>query len=109
MKTIPISLDDKKIRLFCEKHHIASLALFGSILTARFKDSSDVDFLVQFETNHTPSLFELVDMESELRSIVGRQVDLRTLNELSRYFRDEVLAQAKVIFPNTPIPSTHFL
>jgi len=98
MKNIPISLDTKKIALFCKKYNIAFLALFGSILTPSFKDSSDVDFLVRFEKDHIPSLFDLVDIESELCSIVGRKVDLRTPNELSRYFRDEVLAQAEVIY-----------
>ncbi len=98
MKKIPIHIDNGKIGLFCKKYHIAFLALFGSILTSHFKDTSDVDFLVKFEENHTPTLFDLVDMESELRLIVGRQVDLRTPNELSRYFRDEVLAQAQVIY-----------
>ena len=63
MKKLSISLDEKKIHLFCKKHHIASLALFGSILTPNFKNSSDVDFLVKFESDHTPSLFDLVDME----------------------------------------------
>lgn len=98
MTDIPIHLDKKKINNFCKKYHIAFLALFGSILTSNFKDSSDVDFLVKFEENHSPSLFDLVDIESELGSIVGRQVDLRTPNEISQFFRDEVLAQAKVIY-----------
>jgi hypothetical protein len=98
MKKIPIPLDRRKLSLFCKKYHIAFLALFGSILTPHFKETSDVDFLVRFEKNHTPTLFDLVDMESELCLIVGRQVDLRTPNELSRYFRDEVLAQAEVIY-----------
>jgi hypothetical protein len=98
MKDIPIPLDIKKIGLFCKKYHIAFLALFGSILTPHFKESSDVDFLVKFEENHTPSLFDIVDMESELCHIVGRKVDLRTPDDLSRYFRDEVLAHAEVIY-----------
>jgi len=98
MKNSRIPLDLQKINLFCKKYHIAFLALFGSILTPNFKDTSDVDFLVRFEEDHTPSLFDLVDMESELGFIVGRHVDLRTPNELSRYFRDEVLAKAEVIY-----------
>ncbi|MFS8562884.1 MAG: nucleotidyltransferase domain-containing protein [Rhabdochlamydiaceae bacterium] len=98
MKKLPIAIDKNRISLFCKKYHIAFLALFGSILTPNFTDSSDVDFLVKFEKTHTPSLFDLVDMESELCSIVGRQVDLKTPNELSCYFRDEVLAQAEVIY-----------
>lgn len=98
MREIPIFLDETKISTFCKKYHIAFLALFGSVLTPNFKVTSDVDFLVKFEENHVPSLFALVDMESELCLIVGRLVDLRTPNELSCYFREEVLAQAKVVY-----------
>ena len=98
MENARIPLDLNKIHLFCKKYHVVFLALFGSILTQNFKDTSDVDFLVKFEESHTPSLFDLVDMEFELGSIVGRHVDLRTPNELSRYFRDEVLAQAEIIY-----------
>lgn len=83
---------------FCKKYHIVCLALFGSILTPRFQPSSDVDILVKFKKKHVPNLFDLVDMESELSSIVGRQVDLKTPNDLSPYFRDEVMMHAKVIY-----------
>lgn len=91
-------IDNKKIRLFCKKHHIATLALFGSILTSNFTPSSNVDVLVKFETRYIPTLFDLVDMESELSSIVGRHVDLKTPNDLSPYFRDNVLSTAKIIY-----------
>jgi len=92
----PIS--KKKIELFCKKHHIAFLALFGSILTSNFSASSDVDVLVKFKKHHTPNFFDLIDMESELSTIIGRKVDLKTPNDLSPYFRDEVVSQAKIIF-----------
>ncbi|MBX7066805.1 MAG: nucleotidyltransferase family protein [Parachlamydiales bacterium] len=92
----PIS--KKQIEMFCKKHHIAFLALFGSILTSHFTDKSDVDILVKFEKGNAPNFFDLVDMESELSSMVGRQVDLKTPNDLSPYFRDEVLAKAKIIY-----------
>ncbi len=98
MNEIPIPIDVKKITIFCKKYHIAFLALFGSILTPNFKDVSDVDLLVKFEQGQTPSLFDLVDMETELCVIIGRKVDLRTPNELSCYFRDEVLEKARVIY-----------
>jgi predicted nucleotidyltransferase len=91
-------MNKKKIVAFCKKHHIATLALFGSILTPHFSSKSDVDVLVKFEKNHTPSLFDLVDMEEELSSIVGHKVDLKTAEDLSRYFRNEVLAQAKILY-----------
>ncbi len=92
------SINKKKIVDFCKKHHIMSLALFGSILTPHFSSKSDVDVLVKFEKKHTPSFFDIVDMEEELTSIVGRKVDLKTPEDLSSYFRDEVLAQAKILY-----------
>ena len=87
-----------KIATFCKKYHIASLALFGSILTSHFTSASDVDMLVRFQEGYTPTLFDLVDMESELTKIVGRHVDLRTPNELSHFFRNEVLSSAQIIY-----------
>lgn len=93
-----ISRFSKTIEQFCKKHHIVTLALFGSILTMSFKPTSDVDFLVQFEKEYTPTLFDLVDMESELASIIGHKVDLKTPNELSPYFRDKVISEAEVIY-----------
>jgi hypothetical protein len=98
MYKIPLRLNKKKINFFCKKHHVAFLALFGSILTSHFSSSSDVDVLVKFERNHIPDLFDMVDMESELSSILGRQVDLKTPNELSPYFRDEVVSKAVPIY-----------
>jgi len=95
---LPIRINKKKISAFCRKNHIVSLALFGSILTSHFRASSDVDILVQFEKNHTPGFFKFIDMESELSTIIGRPVDLKTPKALSRFFRDEVVAQAKVIY-----------
>jgi predicted nucleotidyltransferase len=53
--------------------------------------------LVEFRPGETPSLFYLVRMERELSTLVGgRKVDLRTPQDLSRYFRDEVLSSATV-------------
>ena len=92
------SINQKKIGDFCKKHHITYLALFGSILTPKFSSKSDVDILVKFEKKHIPSFFDMVDMEEELTSIVGRKVDLKTPEDLSRYFRDEVLAKAKILY-----------
>ena len=92
------SINKEKIGAFCQKHHIASLALFGSILTPHFSPKSDVDILVKFEKKYIPSLFDMVDMEEELSTIVGRKIDLKTAEDLSRYFRDDVVAQAKILY-----------
>jgi hypothetical protein len=82
---------------FCREHHVAELSLFGSALREDFRPDSDVDVLVEFERGHAPGFFELARMEETLsRMLGGRQVDLRTPRDLSRYFRDEVLASAVV-------------
>ncbi len=95
---LKIRINKKKIAAFCKKYHIVSLALFGSILTSHFHASSDIDVLVKFNKKHIPTLFDIVDMESELSSIMGRDVDLKTANDLSPYFRNDVLSTAKVIY-----------
>lgn len=94
----PVHLQKNKIDSFCQRHHIVYLALFGSILTPRFTKESDIDVLVKFEKKHVPHLFGIASMESELGEIIGRTVDLKTPNDLSPYFRNEVLAQAKIIY-----------
>ena len=85
------------IEEFCQRHHVRKLSVFGSYLRDDFGPESDLDFLVEFEEGRTPGYFELADMEQELSDALGgRKVDLRTPRELSRYFRDKVMAEAEV-------------
>ncbi|MGH4000183.1 MAG: nucleotidyltransferase family protein, partial [Pseudonocardiaceae bacterium] len=63
-----------------------------------FDDNSDVDILVKFEPGHTPGLFALATMERELEEPLARTVDLRTYHDLSRYFRDDVVASARAVY-----------
>jgi predicted nucleotidyltransferase len=87
----------EKIADFCRQHFIRRLAVFGSALRDDFGPDSDIDILVEFLPGHTPGFFGLFDMEEELSAIFGgKKVDLRTPNDLSRYFRDEVVASAEV-------------
>ena len=76
---------------------IKRLAIFGSALRDDFVPESDVDILVEFLPGHTPGFFRLFDMEEELSAIFGgRKTDIRTPEDLSRYFRNEVIASAEV-------------
>lgn len=87
----------EKLAEFCRKHHVRKLSLFGSVLREDFRPDSDVDVLVEFEPGHVPGLFGLADMEAQLSALAGgRKVDVRTAAELSRYFRDRVVKEAKV-------------
>lgn len=92
-----IFVDKKGIAKFCQKNQIRRLALFGSVLREDFHPESDIDVLVEFEPAHMPGFFGIARMERELSAIFGgRKVDLRTAEDLSRYFRQDVLREAEV-------------
>jgi predicted nucleotidyltransferase len=90
-----IQIDRERVAEFCRRHQVRRLALFGSVLRDDFRPDSDVDVLVEFAPDAQAGLFELARMEDELAEMLGRRVDLRTPAELSRYFRDEVVAGAE--------------
>lgn len=92
-----ISVPKARIAEFCRRNQIRKLAIFGSALRSDFRPESDVDVLVEFGPGSNVGFFELYDMEQELSEIfAGRKVDLNTPNSLSKYFREEVLADAEV-------------
>lgn len=92
---LQVAIDNEKIADFCRRHHIRRLAFFGSVLGARFGPESDVDVLVEFEPGHVPGLIGMGGLPRQLSEILGNPLDLRTPEDLSRYFRDEVLDQAE--------------
>jgi predicted nucleotidyltransferase len=89
-------LPRKKIEEFCKRNHIRRLSLFGSALRGDAGPDSDIDFLIEFHPDHIPGLIKLAGMEIELSEILGRKVDLRTPQDLSHYFRQEVLNSAEL-------------
>jgi predicted nucleotidyltransferase len=95
-----VSHDD--LAAFCRKWKISRLELFGSALRADFDDESDVDILVTFDEGRHPSSGERLDMEEELRAILGREVDLikRDLVESSENWirRKRILESARPIY-----------
>jgi predicted nucleotidyltransferase len=89
--------DPRALETVCRRHHIRRLALFGSTLTGANHPESDVDLLVEFEPDAKPSLLTMAQVEIELSPLLGgRKVDLRTAQDLSRYFRDTVVQSAEV-------------
>ena len=70
--------------------------MFGSYLANTHKEESDIDLLVEFDENANYGLLNVARMERELSDLIGKKIDLRTPNELSRYFRDKVVREAKV-------------
>jgi predicted nucleotidyltransferase len=94
-----IKIPKQKIALYCKKNHIKKLALFGSFLRDDFSADSDIDFLVEFEKEHIPGFFTLIRMEEQLSQFFqGRKIDLRTPNDLSRYFKDNVIRNTEILY-----------
>jgi predicted nucleotidyltransferase len=93
-----IDLPIKWIEKFCKSHYIIKLALFGSVLSDHFSDTSDIDILVEFDPKHIPGLFSFVRMKEELSDNLGREIDLRTPEDISKLFRNEVLQQSYLIY-----------
>jgi len=95
MPALPVAIPDAFLKDFCERNHMRKLSLFGSVLTPRFGPESDIDVLVEFDPAHLPGFLTLAGMEIELSEKLGRRVDIRTAEDLSRYFRAEVVASAR--------------
>jgi len=92
-----VKASKERLADFCRRHNIRRLSIFGSALRKDFKPKSDVDILVEFKKDKTPSLLQMVRMEAELNKLYkNRKIDLRTPEELSRYFRDKVISASEV-------------
>jgi predicted nucleotidyltransferase len=91
-----IEIPKERLADFCRKHGIEKLSLFGSVLSDDFGPDSDVDVLVEFKAGTRIGLIRLTGLEFELSEIIGRKVDLNTPGFISRYFRDDVMAEREV-------------
>ena len=90
-----------QIVAICESYGVAKLSVFGSLLhEGEFGPESDFDFLVEFlpGVRHGSSFYR---MQDELGDAVERKVDLKTIDDLSRYFQDEVVAEAEIFYAKT--------
>jgi uncharacterized protein len=100
--SLPIVVPQNELNQFCQDNFITKLSLFGSVLRDDFTSESDLDFLVEFADNYTPTFFKLVQMERELSKLFsGRKIDLRTPEELSPYFREKVMLEAIIQYDST--------
>jgi len=94
---IDLCIPKESLDTFCRSNGIRRLSVFGSALRSDFRPDSDIDVLVEFDPERIPGLLGMAHMERELSALLGgRKVDLRTPEDISRYFRKQVLAQAEV-------------
>ncbi len=92
-------LSKKTVAQFCGRYRVKKLSLFGSILGKDFTPKSDIDILVEFDPGFTPTFFTISEMEREMSKLLGgRKVDIRTPEELSSYFRSDVVRESEILY-----------
>lgn len=100
MKLIELNL--QRISDLCRKHKVRTLSVFGSILTNRFNDSSDVDLLVDFDTTDHEKwdyVTNYFDFQESLEKLFGRKVDLVVEKGLrNKYFIKNINRTKQLIY-----------
>jgi len=93
--SITLDLKRNAVREAANRFHTANPRVFGSVLHGDDRDGSDLDLLVDALPGTT--LFDLGGLQIELEELLGVTVDLRTPGDLPPKFRDQVLAEARLI------------
>jgi len=81
----------------CKRYGVRRLSIFGSVRSGEDLPGSDLDVLVDFDPGRTPGL-AFITLQDELSAIFGRNVDLNTPDDLSKYFRTSVVQEARQIY-----------
>jgi predicted nucleotidyltransferase len=92
MKSDLVELRSAEIRRVAEGYGVIRLRVFGSFALGEATETSDIDFLVEFEQGR--SLLDLVGLKEELEALLGRRVDVVEEGGLSPYLRDRILQEA---------------
>lgn len=88
-----INKNINKLFTLCKKYKVDKLYAFGSILTNRFNEGSDVDILVNFNSDidHNSYADNFIDFYNALKSLFGREVDLVDESAVKNpYFKEEL-------------------
>jgi len=94
-----LEIPQEEIDALCLRRNIVWLAVFGSVLRDDFSPTSDIDLIVEFAPDSTPSIFGMLDLEREFSELLeGRKIDLGTKRSLNKWIRERVLNEARVIY-----------
>ena len=97
MQTI-LAQNKQQLATLCQRYHIKSLKLFGSFLHGDSTKESDIDILVEFQEEHYPGLILFMEIQENLQTILQREVDLNTKEDLHNFFQEKVLKEAQEIY-----------
>lgn len=88
-----IELNISKIIELCKKYRVKSLAVFGSILTEKFNNESDIDMIVNFDEDVTYQTYadNYFGLHDNLKILLGRDIDLVDESSINnKYFKEEI-------------------
>lgn len=93
--SVVLEMKRSAVREVVSRFRTVNPRIFGSVLHGTDRDGSDLDLLVDALPGAT--LLDLGDLEEELKSLLGVNVDLRTPDDLPPKFRAKVLAEAQPV------------
>jgi predicted nucleotidyltransferase len=86
------------IKALCQKHKVSKLFVFGSVLTPRFNNQSDVDLLVDFHKEEVDDYFNnFFDLKYALEKLLGKNVDLVEGQTIKNPYLNKDIDQHKVL------------
>ena len=90
----------QKIIDLCKRHKVHKLFVFGSVLTDRFNDDSDVDLVVDFNKTEVEDYFDnYFDFKYSLQDLLGREIDLLEEQTIKNpYFKKNVDSTKMLIY-----------
>jgi len=91
-----LAFDTEKLIEICSQNDVAEVGVFGSFARGEANEQSDIDLLVRFSSRK--SLLDVVALERQLSTVLGRKVDLLTEGAISPYLREAIMRDLKVIY-----------
>ena len=87
-----------EITELCFNYNVKNLYVFGSILTEDFRESSDIDFVVEFEEiDPLEYMDNYFDVKYKLEELLGRKVDLLETQSIDNPIFKQVLDRTKAL------------
>jgi predicted nucleotidyltransferase len=81
-----------QINEIAQRHNVEKVYVFGSCARKEETPESDVDLLVELKPGAT--LFDLMDIQDDLQTLLNCKVDVISKRGLHPYIKDDVIREA---------------
>ena len=96
--TVPgLAVDAERLREVCIRYGVARLDVFGSVSRGDAEPGSDVDVLYELASGARLG-WDIEKLADDLSKVLGRRVDLVSRSALHERLRDDVLAEALLLY-----------